>query len=97
MNLVNYYSEGMKYSPSLASRWAIATSATKKTKSRRISISPFLPKDNYHSSTRSTMERTASGKTLSCLEEKHDCNYDFGDDDIVMPSMLLKRGRDVVN
>jgi hypothetical protein len=43
------------------------------------------------------MERTASGKTLSCLEEKHDCNYDFGDDDIVMPSMLLKRGRDVVN
>jgi hypothetical protein len=83
----NFVYEGLRKSfyesPSLASRWAIATSATKKTKSRRISTSPFLPKDNYHSSTRSTMERTASGKTLSYLEERRDCNYDSDDKKLI--------------
>jgi len=83
----NFVYEGLRKSfyesPSLASRWAIATSATKKSKSRRISTSPFLPKDNYHSSTRSTMERTSSAKTLSYLEERHECNFDSDDEQLI--------------
>lgn len=83
----NFVSEGLRKSlyesPSLASRWAIATSAAKKPKSRRISTSPFLPMDNDHFSIQNTMERNASAKRLSYLEERHDVCYDNDDEDSI--------------